>query len=269
MAEAPVDFVILDDQSEANANELARLIRTLGETPSSPLHETRVVHLYTPTTNRSMATGSMHDSFGSIAPTSGPVTTNVSSSTNIAPAALGLVKMTKPPRQARLLQFLAGLKDLLPSSISFNSGTRSETLAAQVAQEQEKAAAARRTLFGNVLIAEDNPIAQNLLVKQLQRYDLNVVATSNGEEAIAAWEKHPPGYFSLALFDHRESLSICTHPWTELGFASDMPVCDGVEAAKRVRTLEGKRKVSVMLPSESWFLLTAYFVAWGSLKLQR
>ncbi|KAH6917111.1 dual-domain HisK/Mak2 protein kinase [Coprinopsis sp. MPI-PUGE-AT-0042] len=226
--EPPVDFVILDDQSETNANELARLIRTLGAS-SSPLRETRVVHLYTPTTNRSMTTGSMHDSFGSIAPTSGPATTNVST-TSVTPAALGLVKMTKPPRQARLLQFLAGLKDLLPSSISFNSGTRSETLAAQVAQEQEKAAAARRTLFGNVLIAEDNPIAQNLLIKQLQRYDLNVVATSNGEEAIAAWEQHPPGYFSLALFDHH------------------MPVCDGVEAAKRLRILEGKRRVSSILP---------------------
>jgi hypothetical protein len=31
----------------------------------------------------------------------------------------------------------------------------------------------------------DNPVAQKLLVKQLQRYGLNVIATSNGEEAIA------------------------------------------------------------------------------------
>lgn len=30
----------------------------------------------------------------------------------------------------------------------------------------------------------DNPIAQNLLIKQLQRYHLEVVATNNGEEAI-------------------------------------------------------------------------------------
>ena len=58
-------------------------------------------------------------------------------------------------------------------------------------------------------------------MKQLQRYDLNVVATSNGEEAITGnhildtelsyitahlhleWERHEPGYFSLAMFDHR------------------------------------------------------------------
>lgn len=70
----------------------------------------------------------------------------------------------------------------------------------------------------------DNPIAQNLLIKQLERYQLKVTATSNGEEAIAgefpiprhvswspfepddlAWEGHDPGYFSVALFDHRKS----------------------------------------------------------------
>lgn len=31
----------------------------------------------------------------------------------------------------------------------------------------------------------DNPVAQNLLIKQLERFDLHVVATSNGEEALA------------------------------------------------------------------------------------
>jgi hypothetical protein len=69
----------------------------------------------------------------------------------------------------------------------------------------------------------DNPIAQNLLVKQLERHHLNVTATGNGEEAISGvfsffsentfltgkldnieWEAHEPGYFSVALFDHRE-----------------------------------------------------------------
>ncbi len=70
----------------------------------------------------------------------------------------------------------------------------------------------------------DNSIAQNLLVKQLQRFDLKVYATSNGEEAIAGmsvdlmgfissnctelieWEAHDPGFFSVALFDHRLSI---------------------------------------------------------------
>ena len=34
-------------------------------------------------------------------------------------------------------------------------------------------------------ICADNPVAQKLLVKQLERYDLTVVATSNGEEALS------------------------------------------------------------------------------------
>ncbi|KAG2023171.1 atypical/HisK protein kinase [Coprinopsis cinerea AmutBmut pab1-1] len=190
-----LDFVILDDQSETNADEMARFIKSLS---SRPLNDTRVIHLYTPTTSR---TG--QDVFGNS-------------------SVLGVVKMTKPPRKARLLQTLAGLKDI-PNTISTNPTS-------EVAKAMEEQAAARCTLYGNVLIAEDNPIAQNLLVKQLERYQLTVTATSNGEEAIAAWESHPPGYFSVALFDHH------------------MPICDGVEAAKRLRLLERKRKIPIQLP---------------------
>lgn len=65
-------------------------------------------------------------------------------------------------------------------------------------------------------------MAQKLLIKQLERYDLQVVATSNGEEAITGqwlscydvvetetvlkleWESRESGFFSVALFDHRE-----------------------------------------------------------------
>jgi hypothetical protein len=67
----------------------------------------------------------------------------------------------------------------------------------------------------------DNPIAQGLLIKQLERYNLNVTATENGIEAITGecrplssvslllillpeWESHEPGYFSVAFFDHRK-----------------------------------------------------------------
>ncbi|KAG6826299.1 hypothetical protein H0H92_000385 [Tricholoma furcatifolium] len=54
-----------------------------------------------------------------------------------------------------------------------------------------------------VLVAEDNPIARQLLVKQLQRLQLHVIATGNGEEALAEWNARGPGYFSAALFDQR------------------------------------------------------------------
>jgi CheY-like chemotaxis protein len=49
----------------------------------------------------------------------------------------------------------------------------------------------------------DNPIANQLLVRQLQRYKLNVVSTTDGEAAFKEWEKREPGFFTFALFDHR------------------------------------------------------------------
>ncbi|KAJ3802608.1 hypothetical protein GGU11DRAFT_813370 [Lentinula aff. detonsa] len=168
----PVDFVILDDQSEMHAEELAKFIHSLHY---STLQETKVIHLYTPTTSLSG-----RSIFGSNSP--------------------GVVKMTKPPRKARLLQTLAGLKNL-PNSMP-------TAPLSDVIRAMDDIAAAQRTLFGNVLIAEDNPIAQNLLVKQLERYQLNVTATSNGNEALAEWEAHEPGYFSVALFDHRDLTSL-------------------------------------------------------------
>jgi hypothetical protein len=213
-SERPVDFVILDDQSEAHADDMARFIRSL---PAPTLRETRVLHLYTPTT---MGLG------------------DIFSSRSI----LGVVKMTKPPRKARMLQLLAGLKDL-PHEVS----TQTSVQAARVMEEQ---AAAQRTLYGNVLVAEDNPIAQNLLVKQLERYQLKVTATSNGEEATAAWESHEPGYFSVALFDHRASMllsrwgvgqnadPLCRHAYMRRsGSLKTNPVA-GAEAQSTLHTSE-------------------------------
>jgi len=132
------------------------------------------------------------------------------------------VKMTKPPRKARLLQTLAGLKDL-PNAMP-------STKASEIVKAIDDLTAVKRTLFGNVLVAEDNKVARELLEKQLKRHDLNVVTTTNGNEALAEWEAHEPGYFSVALFDHH------------------MPICDGVEAAKRLRLMENKRNTPVSLP---------------------
>lgn len=114
----PVDFVILDDQSESHAEEMANFIHSLHYTT---LQETKVIHLYTPTTS---VTG--RSVFGSNSP--------------------GVVKMTKPPRTARLLQILAGLKNL-PNTISTAPSS-------DVIRAMDDLAAAQRTLFGNVLIAE-------------------------------------------------------------------------------------------------------------------
>ena len=65
------------------------------------------------------------------------------------------------------------------------------------------------------------------------------------------WESHDPGYFSAALFDHREFLSrlhcLNSRHWFR---PVDMPICDGVDACKRIRVLENKRRVRTVLPSK-------------------
>ncbi|KAG6814453.1 hypothetical protein H0H92_007457 [Tricholoma furcatifolium] len=187
----PLDFFILDEQSEESLNDILHFIHT---PHSRAFQDTKIIHLYTPTTS-----GSGQLVFG----------------TSTIP---GVVKMTKPPRTARILQTLAESKHL-PNTMT--------TTSSLVSRAMDDLAAAKRTLFGNILIAEDNPIAQNLLIKQLERLNLSVTATGNGEEAIAEWEARDPGYFSVALFDHH------------------MPICDGVEATKRLRHLESLRRTDV------------------------
>ncbi|KAH8086606.1 histidine kinase [Cristinia sonorae] len=182
-----LDFVIMDSQSEYRADEMARFLHGL---EGNTFTNTKLVHLYTPTTDT--LTG--HTSLRSETP--------------------GVIRMTKPPRRTRLLHMLAIIKH-----------PEMHALTAPVVQAKDDGLS-NRTLFGKVLIAEDNPVAQKLLIKQLERFDLQVVATSNGEEALSEWEAHEPGYFSVALFDHH------------------MPICDGVEACKRLRVLENKRKVA-------------------------
>ncbi|TFY83386.1 hypothetical protein EWM64_g624 [Hericium alpestre] len=210
--DSPLDFVIFDHQEEEQAEEIARLIKSL---PFPSLQQTKIIHLYTPVTN------------------------NVSGHPMFKSDVDGLVRITKPPRRTRLLQMLATLMNIPKEAYTTSS----------METEAEDLSTARRTLYGNVLIAEDNPVAQKLLVKQLERHDLVVTATSNGEEAIKEWESHEPGYFSVAMFDHRQFPSRryleTFYPYQR---CPDMPICDGVEAVKRIRHLEDRRKVAEFLP---------------------
>jgi len=116
-----LDFVILDSQDEKQGDDLAGYLRSKG---SLAFRDTKVIHLYTPTTN------------------SGQVF-----ATNKMP---NIVRMTKPPRQAKLLQTLAGLKNI---QISISIPT------SEITKAKESLAAAQRTLFGNVLIAEGMPFS--------------------------------------------------------------------------------------------------------------
>lgn len=113
-----LDFIILDEQSETRADELCRFLHQF---PNDPFKDTKIIHLYTPTT----------DSL-----------TGQSSFTSNTP---GVVRMTKPPRKARLLQMLAILKHPDQKQV-LTTGSEG--------QSEEQQALQARTLYGNVLIAE-------------------------------------------------------------------------------------------------------------------
>jgi CheY-like chemotaxis protein len=58
-----------------------------------------------------------------------------------------------------------------------------------------------------MMTALDNPVAQQLLVKQLERYQLTVIAANNGEEAVAEWESREPGFFSKYARENQHYLN--------------------------------------------------------------
>jgi hypothetical protein len=118
-SDTPLDCVILDHQAEAIADGVARLLESLH---SPALRNTKLIHLYT------------------------PVTDTISSNSMFGNSTSGIIRMTKPPRKARLLQALAKLRELPPETYA--------DLRSAVTSIVEEPPESQRTLFGNVLIAE-------------------------------------------------------------------------------------------------------------------
>ncbi|KZT67653.1 histidine kinase [Daedalea quercina L-15889] len=77
-----------------------------------------------------------------------------------------------------------------------------------------------------VLLSSASSATQALLCTMLKGFSVTTIHLFLPPE----WEKHEPGYFSVALFDHH------------------MPICDGVEACKRLRVTENKRRLPIQLP---------------------
>jgi CheY-like chemotaxis protein len=81
-----------------------------------------------------------------------------------------------------------------------------------------------------ILVAEDNPLAQKLIMKQLERLGFIVEKCNNGFECFETWKLRGPGYFVLAWIDHH------------------MPKCDGLEATRMIRNYEKTNSLSPILP---------------------
>ncbi|CAO3666047.1 unnamed protein product [Rhizopus microsporus] len=151
-----------------------------------------------------------------------------------------ITRISKPVRQVKLLKALVSALGSSKQKVEVNEPVRPvDTIKEKpmatfstARQTQEVFSPEELALFKGqkILVAEDNSIAQKLIMKQLEKLGFIVEACNNGFECFDTWKARGPGYFSLAWIDHH------------------MPGCDGIEATKKIRAYEKKMNYDKLLP---------------------
>ncbi|KAI9275770.1 hypothetical protein BDA99DRAFT_431313 [Phascolomyces articulosus] len=143
-----------------------------------------------------------------------------------------MVRIAIPVRRQRLLRTMVDMLQQVTDSPQPVKATLPTNKQKINTVGSEKITSEEYALFStmHVLAAEDNPVAQKLLYKQLTRLGFQVDCANNGLEAIEAWASHPPGYYKIGFFDHH------------------MPKCDGVEATKKIRKIEANDQRTTRFP---------------------
>jgi len=124
------DFVLVDHPDEERVEGLLKTMKT-----SSVNKEARLIHLFTPIPGASRP---HHLRWKSVEPSSG------------SPSLTGaIIRLSKPPRTARILGVLASLK----LGVDITNGHQSSRSTDNVFDQ---------TLTGNILVAEDNDVARTV-----------------------------------------------------------------------------------------------------------
>lgn len=130
------------------------------------------------------------------------------------------IEIEQEAREAGIDYFLA--KPLLRSSIF-------DTLSQLGKKDMAPKEASDSPLEGRrILLVEDNELNQEIAKTLLELHGAAVDVASNGKEAVDAYQSQPPGTYQAILMDIR------------------MPVMDGLEATKAIRTMN--RSDSSTLP---------------------